>query len=182
MERIKQFIYDVITGICRSKCGIQDLIRSPLKNTVELNLIYYLTKYEEQVEAYQIKTEKQVNVRPVRKKLSVKFKNETKINHRKIMSKRVTQIDDVNISVVYPRNQDNSEDTRSVDCARNTEVCLFSTQTFQQVECLTEIDQEYAYQIHDDDDINEEVNDHYWYNDENDDYGFGLGMTIKLVM
>lgn len=55
-ERSKQFIYDVIAGICRSKCRIQELIRTPFKNTVELNLIYYLTKYTEQDEAYQIKT------------------------------------------------------------------------------------------------------------------------------
>lgn len=171
-ERSKQFIYDVITGICRSKCGIQDLIRSPFKYTVELNLIHYLTKYKEQVEAYQIKTKKQVDVRPVGKKLSVKLNKKQKINHRKITSKRVTQIDDVNISVVYPRNQDNSEDTGSVDCARNTEECLFSTQTFHHAECLTEIDQEYGYQSYDDDDINEEVNDHYWYNNENDDFGY----------
>lgn len=86
--------------------------------------------------------------------MSVKFKKGKKINHQKIMSKRVTQIDDVNISVANPRNQDNSEDTRSVDCERNTEVCVFSTQTFQHAECLThidpnwddQIDQEYGYQ------------------------------------
>uniref|UniRef100_A0A8W8HTT2 DZIP3-like HEPN domain-containing protein n=1 Tax=Magallana gigas TaxID=29159 RepID=A0A8W8HTT2_MAGGI len=43
---------------------------------------------------------------------------------------------------------------------------------YQKMKQQKEIDQEYGYQSYDDDDINEEVNDHYWYNNENDDFGY----------
>lgn len=111
---------------------INNIFGSSFKKLVGMKLLHYLRRFPEKFNIYQTNA-KQWKVLLVVNSLPVPFKKRKKSKHAKVLSKKTPNVEDFDISLIYPENQINTDDLCTSSPNKHEE-CIISTPEFENAE------------------------------------------------